>query len=106
MSTLAIRRGRAATVLALLTGCAPAPLTPAGARVVVTGAPDPRCALVAMLRGSAGYNGRSAENNAAAVETYLRNQAAERGGTSWSSPRAGAARATKATPSPSRAERR
>ncbi len=35
---------------------------------------------MASLRGSAGYNGRSGETNADAVENYLRNQAAERGG--------------------------
>ncbi len=44
-------------------------------------APGDGCALVAELRGSAGYNGRSGETNAADVEIYLRNQAAERGGT-------------------------
>jgi hypothetical protein len=69
---------------ALLVGCAPAPLTPAGARVTLSGArpknKNAGCALVATLRGSAGYNGRSGETNAAGVEAYLRNQAAERGG--------------------------
>ena len=59
--------------------CAPAPLTPAGARVALLPAPASGCALVAALRGSAGYNGRSGETNAADVGIYLRNQAAERG---------------------------
>jgi hypothetical protein len=66
--------------LAVLAGCAPAPLTPAGARVALTGTPGAGCSLVAALRGSAGYNGRSGETNAADVEIYLRNQAAEHGG--------------------------
>jgi len=63
-----------------LAACAPAPLTPAGARVELARAPRPGCALVAPLRGSAGYNGRAGDTNAADVEIYLRNQTAERGG--------------------------
>jgi hypothetical protein len=47
---------------------------------VLTGAPGAGCALVAALRGSSGYNGRSGETNAADVEIYLKNQAAEHGG--------------------------
>jgi hypothetical protein len=70
--------------LGALVACTPAPLTPAGARVRViaaaAGLPRAGCALVTTLRGSAGYNGRSGETNAADVEIYLRNQAAERGG--------------------------
>jgi hypothetical protein len=66
---------------ALLVGCAPEPLSPAGTRVALLGrAPATGCALVATLRGSAGYNGRSGETNGAGVEVYLRNRAAERGG--------------------------
>jgi hypothetical protein len=71
---------RGAPALALLAACAASPLTPAGARVELTRAPRAGCALVAMVRGTAGYNGRSAETNAADVEIYLRNQAGERGG--------------------------
>ncbi len=76
------RRARAwAPALALLaSSCAPAPLTAAGARVELARAPRVGCALLAPLRGSAGYNGRSGETNAADVEIYLRNQTAERGG--------------------------
>jgi hypothetical protein len=68
--------------LALLGACAAPPLTPAGARVAIARgrAPGAGCALVATLRGSAGYNGRSGETNEADVMVYLRNQAAERGG--------------------------
>ena len=80
IETKAPRAARAVPVLALLTACAPPALTPAGARVAVVTAPEGGCALVAMLRGSAGYNGRSGETNVADVEHYLRNQAAAQGG--------------------------
>jgi hypothetical protein len=73
---MGIARG---TLALLLGGCAPVALTPAGARVVVAPAPRAECALVASLRGSAGYNGRAGDTNAADVEVFLKNQAAERG---------------------------
>lgn len=63
-----------------VSACAADPLTPAGARVAVVSVAPAGCALVSALRGSAGYNGRSGEANAAAVETYLRNTAAAKGG--------------------------
>ncbi len=83
MATIEIRGVRWepwAPALALITSCAPAPLSAAGARVQLARAPGAGCALVAPLRGSAGYNGRAAETNAADVEIYLRNQAADHGG--------------------------
>jgi hypothetical protein len=71
---------RATGIVALVvSGCAPVALTPAGARVVVKPAPRAECALVASLRGSAGYNGRAGDTNATDVEVFLKNQAAERG---------------------------
>jgi hypothetical protein len=81
------------TAALVFAGCAPAPLTPGGAAVELVRAPRPGCALVGSLRGSAGYNGRSGETNAADVEIYLRNQSAERGGDTMviTSRRAGAA---------------
>jgi hypothetical protein len=75
-----VRGAAAVTLLAVLAGCAPDPLTPAGARVAWAQKPGAGCSLVAELRGSAGYNGRSAETNTGDVEIYLRNQAAARGG--------------------------
>ena len=66
----------AAAALALLAACAPAELTPAGARVEVARAPRAACQRVGAVDAWAGYNGRSAETNAAAVETALRNDAA------------------------------
>ena len=82
MATLEMERRASIAPLALaaLAACAPAPLSPAGVHVQVVAAARAGCALVATLRGSAGYNGRSGETNAADVEIYLRNQAAERGG--------------------------
>lgn len=65
-----------ATVLGLASGCAPAELTPAGARVAVSRAPGAGCVRVAEVAASAGYNGGSAGTNAAAVEVALRNDAA------------------------------
>jgi hypothetical protein len=62
--------------LALAAGCAPAALTPAGARVEVSRAPRAGCVRVVAVAASAGYNGRSPEANAAAAETALRNDAA------------------------------
>lgn len=61
-------------------GCAPAELTPLGARVEVARAPGAGCTKVASVSSSAGYNGRSAEANLAGVSAALRNQAALRGG--------------------------
>jgi hypothetical protein len=71
---------RAAPLLSLLAACAPPARSPAGAHVAVVAAPASGCALVTTLRGSAGYNGRSGDVNAADVEHYLRNQAALQGG--------------------------
>ena len=74
---------RAALVLLVslgVAGCGADQLTPAGARVEIDRAPREGCRLIAAARGSAGYNGRSGEENTAAVERYLKNQAAERGG--------------------------
>lgn len=65
---------------AALAGCASTELTPAGAQVAIDRAPRAGCRLVGALRGSAGYNGRSGDENAAAVERWLRNEAALRGG--------------------------
>ena len=68
--------------LSALGACAPAPLTQARCArarwshdALRVAAPRSRCCA-----GSAGYNGRSGETNAADVAIYLRNQAAERGG--------------------------
>ncbi len=80
LETKVPRAARAVPMLALLAACAPPALTPAGARVAVITAPEGGCALVGVLRGSAGYNGRSGETNVADVEHYLRNQAAAQGG--------------------------
>jgi hypothetical protein len=60
-------------------GCAPAELSPVGAKVAVVAAADVRCVRVAPVQASAGYNGRSGEANLAGVEAALRNEAALRG---------------------------
>jgi hypothetical protein len=73
-------KARAAILGLAFLGCAPTELTPAGARVEVASAPRAGCALVAPVRASAGYNGRSAEANTAGAEAALRNDAAARGG--------------------------
>lgn len=73
---MAIGRSALAATLALAAGCAPAALTPAGARVEVSRATRPGCQRIGPLSASLGYNGRSAEANAAAVEVALRNDAA------------------------------
>jgi hypothetical protein len=68
-----------ATIVAI-EGCAPAALSPGGARVEIVASVPAACRRVAHVSGSAGYNGRGQESNVAAVEVYLRNQAAARGG--------------------------
>jgi hypothetical protein len=69
-------RLRAALAAIAMAGCAPATLSPAGARVQVVTAPEPGCARVAELNASAGYNGRDTDANAAGVLAELRNAAA------------------------------
>jgi len=76
-----IARALAPLVAAALLGAyAPAELSAAGAGVAIVAAPQPGCARLSSVQSSAGYNGRSAEANAAGVEAALRNEAAQRGG--------------------------
>ncbi|MFT3776648.1 MAG: hypothetical protein QM820_65760 [Minicystis sp.] len=69
-----------AALILIAAGCAPAELSPAGARVEVMAAPRAGCAPLGPLRASAGYNGRGAEANTAGVEAALRNDTALKGG--------------------------
>ena len=63
-----------------LAACAPLELTPGGARVEIAASVPAACQRVGHVEGSAGYNGKGQDHNLAAVEVYLRNEAAARGG--------------------------
>lgn len=71
-----IARRAGVAALSLAAACAPAEISPAGARVDVRAAVGAGCKRVAELRASAGYNGRSGEANEAGVLASLRNDAA------------------------------
>jgi hypothetical protein len=73
-------RPAALAAAAALAACAPLQLSPGGARVEVVAAAPFACGRVGHVEGSAGYNGRGQDSNLAAVEVYLRNEAAARGG--------------------------
>jgi hypothetical protein len=70
----------ASAALPALAGCAPLQLSPGGAQVAIVASVPAACRRVGHVEGSAGYNGRGQESNVAAVEVYLRNEAATRGG--------------------------
>jgi hypothetical protein len=70
----------ALAALPALAGCAPLQLSPGGAHVAIAASVPAACRRVGHVEGSAGYNGRSQESNAAATEVYLRNEAATHGG--------------------------